>query len=61
MRRSTTGATALSDWALYETGDRRAELFKEACGKYEQAVAIKADMHKAFNNWGNALNAWATS
>ena len=48
----------LNAWGKAETGERRAELFKEACGKYEQAVAIKPDMHEAFYNWGNTLNAW---
>ena len=49
----------LSNWAQAETGERRAELFKQACGKYAQAVAIKADNHEAFYNWGTALSAWA--
>jgi hypothetical protein len=46
---------ALTDWARGETGDRRAELFREACEKYKLAVAIKPDKHSAFYYWGIVL------
>jgi len=50
---------ALSDWAIDETGERRAELFKEACGKYAQTLEIKGNDHEVFCNWGSALSDWA--
>ena len=37
------------------TGSEAERLFREACAKYEQAVAIKPDDHEALDNWGNTL------
>jgi Tfp pilus assembly protein PilF len=50
---------ALSGQARMKEGEEADRLFTEACEKYEQALAIKPDMHEALNNWGAALSARA--
>ena len=34
---------------------RDEKLFEESFGKYQKAIEIKTDYHRAFNNWGNAI------
>lgn len=56
---------ALSNWgnALLESARHRGgtegdSFFAAACRKYEQALAVKPDMHDTLTNWGNALRDW---
>ncbi|WP_413203907.1 TPR end-of-group domain-containing protein [Rhodospirillum sp. A1_3_36] len=46
----------LFDEARGLSGEARAAKLREAGKKYTAAIAIKPDMHEAFNNWGNALS-----
>lgn len=46
---------ALADQAELASGDRALELYGLSLDKYEQALAIKPDMHEALYNWGVTL------
>jgi tetratricopeptide (TPR) repeat protein len=52
-------------WAYTMSGNETAgkalsrqdeSLYQQSFNKFEQAIAIKPDIHEAFNNWGIALN-----
>ncbi|HOZ49638.1 MAG TPA: hypothetical protein PK468_23750, partial [Candidatus Hydrogenedentes bacterium] len=56
---------ALNNWgvALYaraqDAPDDAPRLLREACAKYEAALAINAELARTWSNWGNALAALA--
>jgi hypothetical protein len=43
------------DWGGTKTGEEAERMFAKAANKYQEALAIKPDMHEAFFKWGNLL------